>query len=308
MGTVKGAIRFLNGAVKQADEVMESAVKSSSNSMIKAGVNMLDSNASNVQKVAKYTGNLSTTVKQGANAAQNVIDNRTVTKAMNNNLPEVIPPKVNKMATQISGAPATDTGPIVIGQGTHAKDSKFDEWAQNAIDLEPSSNRKVTRKSARKGNTTQQPETPKVIYSGQGDNPKVIYADGPTANTSSGGNNNSGGSNKNTTGTGGNSGNKQQQTNTNSSNNSRARDASSGIGGFAKEMFGGVTDTYKGARDGQNIIDTFVNAHKNEDGSVNMLRAAGTFMATSAAARVASGGGVYKDRYGNPNLIGVPFI
>jgi hypothetical protein len=38
------------------------------------------------------------------------------------------------------------------------------------------------------------------------------------------------------------------------------------------------------------------------------MRAAGTFMTASAGARIASGGGLYKDRYGNPNLIGVPFI
>jgi hypothetical protein len=31
-------------------------------------------------------------------------------------------------------------------------------------------------------------------------------------------------------------------------------------------------------------------------------------MAVSAAGRVATGGGLYKDRYGNRNLIGVPFL
>lgn len=88
----------------------------------------------------------------------------------------------------------------------------------------------------------------------------------------------------------------------------KAQEALNGVTGFAKEMFGGVTDTYKGVRNGQGIVDSFVNAHKNADGTTNMLRAAGTFMAVSSAARVASGGGLYKDRYGNPNLIGVPFI
>jgi hypothetical protein len=78
--------------------------------------------------------------------------------------------------------------------------------------------------------------------------------------------------------------------------------------GFAKEAFGGVTDTYRNYQNGQDIVTAFSNAHRNADGSVNMLRAGGTFVAASAAARVASGGGLYKDRYGNPNLIGVPFI
>ena len=78
--------------------------------------------------------------------------------------------------------------------------------------------------------------------------------------------------------------------------------------GYAKEAFGGVADTYYNLKDGQDLFTALGNAHKNADGSMNMLRAGGTFVAASAAARVASGGGLYKDRYGNPNLIGVPFI
>lgn len=76
-----------------------------------------------------------------------------------------------------------------------------------------------------------------------------------------------------------------------------------------KDTFiGGISDSYKGIQDGQGIFEAIGNAHKNDDGSINWGRAAGTFMTVSAAARIASGGGVYKDRYGNPNLIGVPFI
>lgn len=78
--------------------------------------------------------------------------------------------------------------------------------------------------------------------------------------------------------------------------------------GYAKEAFGGVTDTYYNLKDGQDFFTALGNAHKNADGSMNMMRAGGTFVAASAAARVASGGGLYKDRYGNPNLIGIPFI
>jgi hypothetical protein len=73
-------------------------------------------------------------------------------------------------------------------------------------------------------------------------------------------------------------------------------------------FIGGISDSYKGIQDGQGIFEAIGNAHKNDDGSINWRRAAGTFMTASAAARIASGGGVYKDRYGNPNLIGVPFI
>jgi len=35
---------------------------------------------------------------------------------------------------------------------------------------------------------------------------------------------------------------------------------------------------------------------------------AGSYIGVSAAGRVLSGGGIYKDRHGNTNLIGIPFI
>jgi hypothetical protein len=79
--------------------------------------------------------------------------------------------------------------------------------------------------------------------------------------------------------------------------------------GVTKDFFvGGISDTYKGIQDGQGFFEALNNAHRNADGSFNYMRAAGTFMTASAGARIASGGGLYKDRYGNPNLIGVPFI
>lgn len=83
-----------------------------------------------------------------------------------------------------------------------------------------------------------------------------------------------------------------------------------GIPNSIKDTFvGGIMDTHKNVTEGgQGIFEAIGNAHKNDDGSINWRRAAGTFMTTSAVARVASGGGLYKDRYGNPNLIGVPFI
>ena len=80
-------------------------------------------------------------------------------------------------------------------------------------------------------------------------------------------------------------------------------------GNKAKDFFlGGAIDSYNNYQSGMGVIDSVVKAHQNADGSTNMMRAAGTFMTASAAARVVSGGGLYKDRYGNPNLIGVPFI
>lgn len=76
-----------------------------------------------------------------------------------------------------------------------------------------------------------------------------------------------------------------------------------------KDTFiGGISDSYNNYQSGMGIIESISKAHQNTDGSLNARRIGGTFMTVSAAARIASGGGVYKDRYGNPNLIGVPFI
>lgn len=80
--------------------------------------------------------------------------------------------------------------------------------------------------------------------------------------------------------------------------------------GYAKDtLLGGSIDSYNNMRNtDMGIFESINAAHRNDDGSLNIRRAAGSFVAASAAARVASGGGAYKDRYGNPNLIGVPFI
>jgi hypothetical protein len=80
--------------------------------------------------------------------------------------------------------------------------------------------------------------------------------------------------------------------------------------GYAKDtLLGGAIDSYNNMRNtDMGIFESINAAHRNDDGSLNIRRAAGSFVAASAAARVASGGGAYKDRYGNPNLIGVPFI
>lgn len=47
---------------------------------------------------------------------------------------------------------------------------------------------------------------------------------------------------------------------------------------------------------------------KNQDGSFNAGKIAGSFVGASAAARIATGGGLTRDRHGNTNIIGVPFI
>ena len=120
---------------------------------------------------------------------------------------------------------------------------------------------------------------------------------GPRTDSSSGGN-----GNKNT----------NSNTNTNSGpNNSGGNEGPNerrSWKDYANDYFGGIGDTYKGVRDGGNFWDALESAHKNDDGSLRWGRVAGTYAAASVGARVISGGGLYKDRYGNSNIPGVPFI
>lgn len=48
--------------------------------------------------------------------------------------------------------------------------------------------------------------------------------------------------------------------------------------------------------------------HKKADGSYDMKKIAGTAVGVGVAGRIATGGGLYRDRYGNVNVPGVPFI
>lgn len=78
---------------------------------------------------------------------------------------------------------------------------------------------------------------------------------------------------------------------------------------------GGIRETIKNYKDGDtagNLVGSFTKAHTKTgaDGKpvLDMKRAAGTYMAASVGARVLSGGGLYKDRNGNTNLPGIPFL
>lgn len=77
---------------------------------------------------------------------------------------------------------------------------------------------------------------------------------------------------------------------------------------YANDYFGGIGDTYNSVRDGGNFWDALQSAHTNDDGSLRWGRIAGTYAAAAVGSRVISGGGLYKDRYGNSNIPGVPFI
>lgn len=56
--------------------------------------------------------------------------------------------------------------------------------------------------------------------------------------------------------------------------------------------------------------DLYKNGKRIADAKANWNygKIAGSYIGVSAAARVASGGGLYKDKNGNTNIAGVPFI
>jgi hypothetical protein len=72
-------------------------------------------------------------------------------------------------------------------------------------------------------------------------------------------------------------------------------------------MIGGFRDTYSGLKAKQGVSQSLAAGFMDGD-KVRMDRVAGGFVTASAAARIATGGGLYKDRNGSTNIIGVPFI
>ena len=84
--------------------------------------------------------------------------------------------------------------------------------------------------------------------------------------------------------------------------------AKKGFENIGNKYFGGIADTYKGTKAGDGFWNSLEAAHKNTDGTYRWDRIAGTYAAAAVGSRVLSGGGLYKDKYGNTNLPGVPFI
>lgn len=62
------------------------------------------------------------------------------------------------------------------------------------------------------------------------------------------------------------------------------------------------------------LVDSVLEAHKGAPGAIDTIggysgrKIAGSYIGVSAAGRVASGGGVYKDSSGNTDVIGIPLI
>ena len=85
------------------------------------------------------------------------------------------------------------------------------------------------------------------------------------------------------------------------------------INKIGKNMGGGIEVGARmmgkgGYKKAEGITDALSKTFKHKDGTLNYGKIAGSYIGLSAAARVATGGGLYKDRNGNTNIAGVPFI
>lgn len=76
-----------------------------------------------------------------------------------------------------------------------------------------------------------------------------------------------------------------------------------GLPSFAKEMVGGSHNLGAAARKAG-----YTYANKAGKEALNYKKIAGAYIGASTAGRIATGGGLYKDRAGNTNVIGLPFI
>lgn len=100
----------------------------------------------------------------------------------------------------------------------------------------------------------------------------------------------------------------------------RIHHSNAAIRGILNNSMGAGEMGYRVLKDGDGIkqaalktfgqFDKAGNAILNEAGKqkLNYGKIAGSYIGTAAALRVASGGGAYKDKNGNTNLIGVPFV
>ena len=77
-------------------------------------------------------------------------------------------------------------------------------------------------------------------------------------------------------------------------------------------LVGGYRDTVKGMKGKDfsiaNVKTAASAAFKNQDGSTNIGRVAGAVVTAGVVGRVATGGGLYRDRNGSFNVPGVPLI
>ena len=77
-----------------------------------------------------------------------------------------------------------------------------------------------------------------------------------------------------------------------------------GLGG----VFGGIPRTAMNMQQGHGLRDAARLAHSGPGGGLDATAIAGSYLTASAGHRIATGGGLTRDRHGNPSLIGVPFV
>lgn len=73
------------------------------------------------------------------------------------------------------------------------------------------------------------------------------------------------------------------------------------------KVFRGIADSFKQRELGASAFDAIRKGHMI-NGHMSATKIAGTAATIGVAGRVVTGGGLYRDRYGNFNLPGVPFI
>jgi hypothetical protein len=88
-------------------------------------------------------------------------------------------------------------------------------------------------------------------------------------------------------------------------------DALKNAGGYVSKNWGkqGFSGVYNNMTEhNQDIGKAVKNAYTHEGGKLNMGAVAGSYLGASAGYRALSGGGVYRDKNGNANIIGIPFV
>lgn len=81
-----------------------------------------------------------------------------------------------------------------------------------------------------------------------------------------------------------------------------------GKAGYKKTSGIGEAFTRTFANNADDLFDGAGKRIANAKADWNYGKIAGSYIGVSAAARVATGGGLYKDKNGNTNIAGVPFI
>lgn len=80
-----------------------------------------------------------------------------------------------------------------------------------------------------------------------------------------------------------------------------------GLTGFYRGVSNGAVDS-AGQDIKMNMGEALKNAYTKADGNIDLGAIAGSYLGVSAGYRVLSGGGAYRDKNGNANLIGIPFV